>query len=263
MEDEDGPARADRWLRGIAAEESLRQRVLGTDIVSFVSLRNAVLQGRQTALEQSGATEGELLAAAKARIAALEEAATAQQSELEYFDAEHRAAEERAKVAEQQLRAAIFRIQSLQDRAVDHPEPIGLPATWSEFAEWADANLAGKLALSPRARRLLKDAEFEDIQMAANSIVWLADEARASLSGKSALVLSDATVVDGVRNALCGGDAFDLQWQGQTFTANWHVKSGGNTRDPKRCLRIYWFWDESTQQIIVAEMPAHRRTDLS
>ena len=39
--------------------------------------------------------------------------------------------------------------------------------------------------------------------------------------------------------------------------------SGGNTRDPSRCLRIYYCFDEQTQQIIVSDMPAHRRTAAS
>lgn len=64
--------------------------------------------------------------------------------------------------------------------------------------------------------------------------------------------LRDEPVEDGVRNAHCGGDQFDLDWQGQRQNAVWHVKSGGNTRDPKRCLRIYYFWEPDTEQNVVA-----------
>lgn len=67
-------------------------------------------------------------------------------------------------------------------------------------------------------------------------------------------------VSDGVRNAHCGKDSFDFTWQGNQYTADWHIKNGGNTRDPSRCLRIYYAWDASTQQMIVADMPYHRRT---
>ena len=51
-----------------------------------------------------------------------------------------------------------------------------------------------------------------------------------------------------------------FQFQGQRLTADWHVKNGGHARDPRRCLRIYYTWDRNNQQIIVADMPAHRRT---
>jgi hypothetical protein len=56
----------------------------------------------------------------------------------------------------------------------------------------------------------------------------------------------------------CGEDQFDLYWQGQRYTADWHLKSGGNMRDPVRCL-----WEPNTQQIVVADMPAHRRSSAT
>ena len=101
------------------------------------------------------------------------------------------------------------------------------------------------------------------IGLAARCLTWLANEARDSLMGHSGLVLSESNIEQGVRNAHCGTDQFDLDWSGRRFTADWHVKSGGNTRDPNRCLRIYYFWDEDTKQVVIADMPAHRRTAAS
>jgi hypothetical protein len=92
---------------------------------------------------------------------------------------------------------------------------------------------------------------------------WLATKARESLMGQTGLVLSELPIEVGVRNAHCGSDQFDLDWNGRRFTADWHVKNGGNTRDPKRCLRIYYFWDDETNQIVIADMPAHRRSAAS
>jgi hypothetical protein len=54
---------------------------------------------------------------------------------------------------------------------------------------------------------------------------------------------------------------FDVQ--GRRLEADWHIKNGGNTRDPWRCLRISYRWDDVTQQIVVAEMPAHGRAGAS
>ena len=75
--------------------------------------------------------------------------------------------------------------------------------------------------------------------------------------------IRDEPVEEGVRNTHCGKDAFDFEWQGNRYTADWHIKNGGNTRDPSRCLRIYYAWDPATQQMIVADMPHHRRTGAS
>jgi hypothetical protein len=53
--------------------------------------------------------------------------------------------------------------------------------------------------------------------------------------------------------------------EGRTQCARWMRTLAGNesTRDPTRCLRIYYSWDPSTQQMIVADMPYHRRTGAS
>ncbi len=75
--------------------------------------------------------------------------------------------------------------------------------------------------------------------------------------------LREEPVEDGIKNAHCGRDQYDVTWQGALYTADWHIKNGGNTRDPRRCLRIYYFWDPSTQQIVVTDMPAHKVTDAS
>jgi hypothetical protein len=39
-----------------------------------------------------------------------------------------------------------------------------------------------------------------------------------------------------------------------------HFKNGGNTRDPERCLRIYYFWDDESQQVVVGSLPGHLDT---
>jgi hypothetical protein len=64
----------------------------------------------------------------------------------------------------------------------------------------------------------------------------------------------------GKQNAPSGEDTFEFDWNGRRFPTEWHVVDGGRTRDPVRCLRIYYCFDPQTQQIIVADMPAHRRS---
>jgi hypothetical protein len=42
-----------------------------------------------------------------------------------------------------------------------------------------------------------------------------------------------------------------------------HLKNGGNTRDPMRCLRIYFFWDDDEQQVVVGSLPAHLENHMT
>ena len=260
----DGAAQCMRWMRSLAASESIRRTRLGNEVLAFAAIRNASLQFKQERLEREGASESERLEAALARIKALESQVEDEKASLEYFAGEHQKAEERAEAAEAQSRAAAFRMQQLLDQLSAKGEApdaaIELPNSWGDFANWCEVNLAGRVVLSSLARSGVRSPQFEDIGLAARCLLWLANTGRDRRMHGGEGSLSDEVIEKGIRNSHCGNDQFDLDWQGRRYTADWHIKNGGNTRDPRRCLRIYYFWDTGTQQIIIAEMPAHRRT---
>ena len=155
------------------------------------------------------------------------------------------------------------------------PEPAGtecpaadppLPATWTAFPGWCEQYLGGRLALSGRARSSIKKAQYEDVGAAAQCLLWLASAYRRSrLEGAGEGVQGPVPAGAGFRNERCGGDSFDFQWRGKRVRADWHVKNGGNTRDPSRCLRIYYCWHENGEggQVLVGDMPAHVRSRVS
>lgn len=263
----EGAARCIRWMRSMVAAESVKRSRLGEDVLSFSAIRSASLELKQRELEVGGASDTEKLQAALARILALETQVTDEKASLEYFASEHDRERERAESAEQQARASAYRIQQLLDQLKSGGQEVDatieLPKDWDDFANWCDANLAGRVVLTPTARRLVRSPEFGDVSAAAKSLLWLGNTCRDRRLAGGDGSLRDELVEDGIRNDHCGGDAFDFDWQGRRYTADWHIKSGGNTRDPKRCLRIYYGWDEVTQQIVIADMPAHRRTGAS
>ncbi len=263
----DGAAQCERWMRWLAAEESIRQTSLGTEVLTFSVIRNASLELHQKELEQEGATDSELLEATKVRVRALEMQIEDEKSTQEYFSSEHRKAEERAETAEGQARASTYRIQQLLEKwQVDGAEPASdavPPDSWSDLLNWCDVELAGQLVLTPSARRTAKSPQFEDVQLVARCLLWLANICRTRRLKGGEGTLREETVEDGIRNSPCGTDAYDFKWQERQYTADWHIKNGGNTRSPLRCLRIYYCWDSETRQIIVSDFPAHRRTGAS
>jgi hypothetical protein len=260
-------ARAVRWLRSMTADDSLRRNRLGHEVLAFGDIRNASLRARQALLAREGASEGEQLDAARSSITALEGLLDEAQSMQDYFDAEAAKEKDRAETAETQLRAANYRIQQLLDRlaaaGAEVDNEVALPEDWSAFADWCDQRFAGRLALTPAARRGAKDAKLEDVELAARCVQWLGTIYRDGRIEGADGDFRDATVEDGVRISLCGGDEFEIEWQGRRHTVDWHVKNGGNTRDPRRCLRIYFFWEPETRQVVVADMPHHQRSAAS
>lgn len=171
---------------------------------------------------------------------------------------EHQQAEKRAKEAEEQLAEARLQIEELEGRLEELGADGELPVSWSEFAAWCERRLEGKVMLSQQAKREVKKAKYKDVAAAAKGLLWLGGEYRDQrLMGGDGTVRGQNSV--GLFNEPCGGSTFKVQWSGRWADVKWHVKNGGNTTDPTRCLRIYYFWDDTNDQVVVASMPGHYR----
>jgi hypothetical protein len=235
--------------------------------LSFAPLKALGLEQRQRDLQNVGRTELEQLKAANERIGILEERTREAERYQSQFSDLHEEAEERAEIAETQLKASGYRIQQLLDQlkasGIRPDENVDLPGRWDALEEWCDDKLAGRVLLTPLSRRGIRGAEFDDVRLVARCLLWLANDFRDAKVYGAEGSLRDAGLESGIINAHCGSDVFEIDWQGKRWSVDWHIKTGGNTRDPKRCLRIYYFWDESSQQVVIASLPAHRRTDAS
>jgi hypothetical protein len=234
--------------------------------VTFAAVREVSLDRERDRLERQGASLSERLKAANAQLKALKDDLKKANEDQQWLFDVHKEAEERAEHAEEQLRAAGYRIQQLTAQLREgggNPDAnIPLPASWSTFADWCEEHLIGRVALTPRARREVKDPHFRDVSTAARCLLWLANEYRERrLSGGDGDLRTP--LFGGIWNERCGTDAFRMDWQGRRIDVQWHVKKGGNTRDPSLCLRIYYFWDDQSQQVVIASMPAHIPTDAT
>ena len=253
-------------LRWAAATGSVRRLQLGTDVLSFAAYRVKLLEQKQRELIDAGATDKEQLAAARQRIGLLEQQLdkkTEWEKELYRLFNE---AEERAEAAETLAKASGFRIQQLESQITSKggspDEGVNLPTSWDGFSDWCD-DLAGRVVLSPQTRKSIKSAVFEDVELAGRCLLWLANTFRTLKLDGSDGSLRDLVLESGITNAHCGNDCFEIEWQGKKHGVEWHIKNGGNTHDPKRCLRIYYFWDETSLQTVIARMPAHLRTEAT
>ena len=135
-----------------------------------------------------------------------------------------------------------------------------LPDTWDRLVAWCDTSLAGKLMLPRAVRRDLPRAHYRDAREAASGLRWLAEEYREGrISGRGDDLRGSLPRGSNISNERCGSHSFDFDWQGQARKVEWHLRRG-NSHDPRRCLRIYYFWDPDLQRVVVASMPSHRVT---
>lgn len=254
------------WLRRFAADHSTAATRLGKDVLDFAAVRTANRKLQVTSLAERKAPDVELLAARQKLIDSLERQLAEKIKEIDDFCEQADAAEERAKAAEQENRSLLYKIRQLQDAlAVGGGTPTAeppLPQNWSEFPDWLDKTFPDRIVLTTSARKMVRSPEYEDVGLVARAISWLANEQYARrLNGGG--TTRDEEIEPGIRNAFCGGDTYETSWQGRRYQVDQHVKTGGNTRDPKRCLRIYYFWEPDQQQTVIDHLPAHRHTSAT
>ncbi len=136
------------------------------------------------------------------------------------------------------------------------------PTAWEQFASWCDENLGECVSLADEVRRELRGAEFEDVALAARCIHWLAHDYRDEClrSGDPSLHGCIHEIDERVYNLPCDADCLVCKWGGQRHPVKWHLQCGADRHDPRRCLCIYYFWDEETQRVVVASMPSQRES---
>ncbi len=208
------------------------------------------------ALEEERKVGDEAVAAAISRMAAVLDLSAAG------MEARAEPVHGSAKRGKRNARAPAPEAVDTESECREEGEPeSALPGAWSDLNAWCSEHLKGRLALSPRARNSMKKALYQDVGTAARCLLWLAGAYRRSrLEGCGEGVQGAVPGLAGLHNERCGGDAFEFAWSGRRPVADWHVKGGGNSRDPARCLRIYYCWDDASGMVLVGDMPGHVRS---
>jgi hypothetical protein len=247
--------------RGMA-RESLRRSRLGHEIVSFSAVRSAAVQKQKLSQAETGADDSVKVATLETQVTALSLQIDDLQGQVDQALQLSEEESDRADIAEKQLFSSAARIAMLEESISEAGKELieaPPPSAWEEFTDWCDMTFSGRLTLSSSARRGIKKAGFRDVDVAVKAVRWLAYDARTRfLEGGGEL--ANIAIFDGIINAPCGADEYTFDFQARRLSANWHLKNGGNTRQPERCLRIYYTFDDQTGQIIVSDMPSHRRT---
>lgn len=293
------PDDCEREIRQLVAHESVRRTRLGHDVLSFSDVADfrseaareaaqrreietaRVIHDTQITVERRISVLEQEIEARKSDVDALEDQVKSAQSERDRsFDLatqeeeRARSAEERARNAEATLYGLNVHVvklrRMLSQQQIDPDRGLELPRTWEELAEWCNEHLAGRLVLAPQARRGIKKAMFDDPELAGRCLLWLSStyrdiridgigDPRDAHAHIRTVTDHDGTAISGVENSRCGTDEFYFDYEDGRLKADWHVKNG-NARDREHCLRIYYCYDEAKQQIVVADMPGHRKT---
>jgi len=154
--------------------------------------------------------------------------------------------------------------------------PADEECTWDNLIEWADTELAGRLLLHSRARRMLKDAEYEDPILAYKALALLAgpyremnlkggniEEPRKQWKeGLKSLHLKEEPSLGESKTGGNNAEEYEIVHNDKRFFLERHLKKG-NSWDRRHCFRVYYCFDNSDNQVLVGGMPHHLSTDYS
>ena len=266
--------------REIFSSEVLRRTVEGHDalrrVPTFAKAKRTAAELRRQNAQKSGSENKELLNLAEDEIKELKNSLASQEQEsselLTIADSEREDAE--AKVL--RLQSTVYhlqqRLQSLRTasgKVTDAPIPQDL----DELEQWVAEHLAGTVELHNRALRAVKSSEYHDVSVIYQALLLLRDyyvpmrreggeELKQAFDKRCKdLGIEEQRSFSGKR-AGEQGDAYFIRMGHRRVELDRHLKKG-NRREPRYCFRLYFFWDDTTSQVIVGWLPSHLSTRAS
>ena len=166
------------------------------------------------------------------------------------------------------LRRRIAALEGVEEPA-GPPEEEAVPSNYADLPGWTERRFRGRVALSSRALRALKGAAFEDVALVGRAVALLGGpywrmktgEGRRDAfdDGLRELRLRETPSASRDRQARARDD-FTVEWDGRRLALDRHLKNKAGTRDPRRCFRLYFAWDDASRQVVVGHLPGHLRT---
>lgn len=260
-----------------AAYESLRHIDPERDVPSFTAVKNAALHMRREAItEQKIDSEAFSLLEQELELAKLE--LEDQKEEISGWKLLAEGEQEKRASLESErggLRAQLYnlrtRINALEKgKGGDINKDIDMPDTFDDLAEWAEKNLPSLIHITGRAARVAKDGLYEDIGLVYRCLIMLAREYRDSRieGGGEALEKKKQELGVEISRTFAGsgagkyGDTYFVRHGGRRCQLDMHVKKGTD-HDQRNCLRIYFFWDDEDQTVVVGSLPGHLKNQTS
>lgn len=252
-----------------AFRESVGRIANKSDVLpSFAKIRAAAAAFRLSASESSGASsEDQLAAALQARQAAEAQASEALDlaTQEEQLRQEAQAERDVERARAMALSARVRHLEALVRAQIDSGR-ADTPSTYEDVPDWVEAQFAGRLRLHARALRGLKNATYEDLECVCDMLQLLANSYVDSKRGEAGawdaftggIRSHGVDLSKSISETRAGeqGKEYFVRWRDRDVLLEFHLKRGAS-RDPRRDLRIYFFWDGEDEEVVVGWLPSH------
>jgi hypothetical protein len=170
---------------------------------------------------------------------------------------------------EQERDLAVEEVQQAQAANTQIP----IPSSLDDFESWCRDHLSGAVEVHNRAMQAVKKSRYEDIGLIYKALLLLRDGyvpmKREGGMGKKELFerqcgelgLSEDPTFSGDRWGE-EGDTYKVRYAGRPRLLDRHLKKGTG-RDERYCFRLYFFWDEDSEQVVVGWLPSHLDTRIT
>lgn len=128
-----------------------------------------------------------------------------------------------------------------------------------------------RIVVLPRALSGAKKSQYHEPAIIMATLEFLAGPYRDYRRGRfpiaeyqALLAKQDFQIANSVTPTVAGsfGDEYFVSWAGRRMLLDQHALKGGG-REPRYCMRIYFFWDPVTERCIVGALPQHLTNSLS
>ncbi|HZY18245.1 MAG TPA: hypothetical protein VFE82_07165 [Ramlibacter sp.] len=267
----EGPAGFETWLVDRCLWETVHGLGRNDRLPAFNTVRQLAAKEERTTLKEAGGSNEELLRLFESDNDQLRSEIQEQKDVYDGLlavaeklrdDALHSADAAKAQALERQhrLRQLELRVAELEG---NRETPI--PSTFDGFEEWCQENLRGAVEVTGRAIQGVRKSDFHDPAFVYKVLMLLRDlyvpmrvdpspERRLAYEGAlQELQLEESGTGDGVKYA---ADSYSVQYGGTRRPLDRHLK-GSNSRDRRFGFRLYFFWDDEGEVVVVGWLPSH------
>ena len=252
------------------------RRDLERELPSFQTIERIAAKKSRDNAKKAGQSDAELLELSQ------DEALAAQKDVKEYADLLAIAEQEldRSRSNVQNLLETRFhlsqRIENLkkQLRESGQTTTLEIPSSLDGFENWCQENLLGFVTLHPRAFQAVKKSKYEDVGLIYEALILLRDfyvpmkreggkERKDSFDDKCRkLGIKEDPTFSGTRWGE-QGDTYIVRYGAQRCLLERHLKKGNEHNNEQRCFRLYFFWQEEEQMVVVGWLPSHLATRIT
>lgn len=270
----------ERFLIGQTLVRAASGRDVDKQLPPFTEVRRVSAQLKLDSARSAGSSDADLFRLAEHENEGLREAMekdrATYQGLVDQYEQERDLALEEAQQAQAANAHLRHRIRGLEERLKSQApaaSKIAIPKSLDDFESWCREHLSGAVEVHNRALQGIKKSRFQDVELIYKALLLLRDvyvpmKRDGGLDKKrlferqcGELGLSEEATFSGERWGE-EGDTYKVRYAGRPRLLDRHLKKG-NTKDERYCFRLYFFWDEDSEQVVVGWLPSHLDTRIT